>query len=38
LKDCLETPKASASVNEPREASSESAPQAGTLELKNRPA
>lgn len=38
LNECPEVPKPSASVQEPREASAESARQPGTLELKNRPA
>jgi hypothetical protein len=38
LNECPEIPKPSASVNEPREASAESARQPSALELKNRPA
>jgi hypothetical protein len=38
LNECPEIPRPSASVNDPREASSESARQPGALELKNRPA
>src|ERR1700693_4186887 len=36
LKECPEIPRPSASIKEPREASSESARQSGALELKNR--
>jgi hypothetical protein len=38
LRECPEIPKPSASVNEAREASAETALQPGTLELKNRTA
>lgn len=38
LNECPEIPRPSASVNEPREASAESARQPSALELKNRPA
>jgi len=38
LNECPEIPRPSASVQEPREASAESARQPGALELKNRPA
>src|ERR1700739_271383 len=38
LHECPEIPRPSASVNEPREASTESARQRSPLELKNRPA
>jgi hypothetical protein len=38
LNECPEIPKPSASVTEPREASTESARQPKALELKNRPA
>ena len=38
LNECPEIPRPTASVNEPREASAESARQPNALELKNRPA
>ena len=38
LNECPEIPKPSASLNEPRDSSTESALQRKTLELKNRPA
>ena len=38
LNECAEGPRPSASVNAPRETSTESAPEHGTPQLKNRPA
>lgn len=38
LKECAEGPRPSASVNAPRETSTETALEQGTLQMKNRPA